>query len=65
MVSDGLNVAAVDDELGAVNRRCAIRSQVGDDIGHFLGLGRAADRDPAQTVKDDALRLLIGTDQSN
>ena len=45
MTSDGPDGAAVDDKLGAVDRRGAIRGQIGDEVGDLIGLSRTPDRD--------------------
>lgn len=56
--SDGPNGAAVDDELGTVDRGRAMGGQVGDEVCDLIRLGRAPDRDSTKTVKDDLPRLL-------
>ena len=64
MPLEGRNSAAVDDELGAVGRRGAIRGQVGDDVGDLMRIGRTPDRDPAQAVEDDLRRRLNRAEQA-
>ena len=48
--------AAVDDVLGARDRRGAVRDQEGDKLGHLLGLGRAAERDPSERLHESRQR---------
>lgn len=55
--SDSRNGSPIYDELGAMNRRSAIRGQIGDKVGDLVGFGRPADRNAAQTAEDNLARI--------
>lgn len=53
--SDRRNGAAVDDVFGAGDRRGPLRGKEGDQARHLFRRRRAADRNTAEPVHDDAL----------
>jgi hypothetical protein len=49
-ISDRPDRAAINDELGAVDRGSAVRGEVGDKVGHLIGFGSAPYRNSAQCI---------------
>lgn len=50
--SHGADRTAIYDKFSAVDRPCAIRSQIGDKVGDFGRLRPAADWNAAESLKD-------------
>jgi|GEM_PF-5515170 len=50
---DSANGAAIDHDLGAVDRGGAVRGEVGDEVGDLMGIRRTPDRDATEAVEDD------------